>query len=57
MLNIFSCVFWPSVFLLWINVYFDLLPIFFFSIHVGIYNYKFSFELEFLLWLSGNETD
>ena len=28
MLSIFSCAFWPSVCLLWINVYLDLLPIF-----------------------------
>ena len=29
MLSIFSCVSWPSVFLLWINVCLGLLPIFF----------------------------
>ena len=29
MLNIFSCVCWPSVCLLWRNVHLDLLPIFF----------------------------
>ena len=28
MLSIFSCAFWPSVCLLWRNVYLDLLPIF-----------------------------
>ena len=28
MLNIFSCAFWPSVCLLWRNVYLSLLPIF-----------------------------
>ena len=31
MLNIFSCVFWPSVCLLWRTVYLDLVPIFWWS--------------------------
>ena len=28
MLSVFSCAYWPSVFLLWINVYLGLLPFF-----------------------------
>ena len=39
MLNIFSCACWPSVYLLWKNIYLDFLPIF---------NFIFIF---FLFWL------
>ena len=37
MLSMFSCACWPSVCLLWRNVYLGLLPIFFFKFYLFIY--------------------
>ena len=37
MLNIFLCIFWPSVYLLWKNVCLDLLPIFWWGCFIFLY--------------------
>ena len=51
MLNIFSCAFWPSVFLLWRNVYLDLPPTFWlgcFSFILSCMSYLYIFDINFL---------
>ena len=54
MLSILSCVHWQSVYLLWRNVYLDLLPIFrlgclFFRFHIYVLAYSICFSLSDLL--------
>ena len=52
MLSIFPCVGWPSIYLLWRNIYVDLLPIFvffYFSIELHLENIFSCSEMVFLL--------